>query len=320
MLMLLLIGVLVGCAEKYKEDEGMLTDNAPSEKNRNNIEDTAWPRTYVDALGKEIIIDKKPGNIASLWYFYPEIFVALGKELSASSEVEYLSSLSYLQGKLDGVVELGNKMEPNMETLLTTQPDFILATDYHSEIYDSLEKIAPVITLSHNEIYPDWRLGLRTVAEIIGEEQKAEEVIERLLSDIKDGRETLKGLKGQKVILIASSDGKSFYIENEVDPVYKLAFDPEVGLGLTPDTTFNDAENKTTTFEGISTVQADHIFLISDMVKGKEIMKELQQSSIWNGLTAVQKDQVYVMDTSAITGGPLATQYALESMLEALTK
>ncbi|MBH9787477.1 ABC transporter substrate-binding protein, partial [Clostridioides difficile] len=66
-----------------------------------NVEETAWPRTIKDALGKEFVIEKKPEKIVSLWYFYPEILVALGEPPAASTDKEYLSTLSYLNGKLD---------------------------------------------------------------------------------------------------------------------------------------------------------------------------------------------------------------------------
>ncbi len=53
--------------------------------------------------------------MVSLWYFYPEILVALGEPPAATTEKEYLSSLAYLQGKLDSVEELGDKLSPSIE-------------------------------------------------------------------------------------------------------------------------------------------------------------------------------------------------------------
>ena len=53
--------------------------------------------------------------MASLWYFYPEILVALGEPPAASTDKDYLSSLSYLKGKLDSTEELGDKLSPSIE-------------------------------------------------------------------------------------------------------------------------------------------------------------------------------------------------------------
>ncbi|MED1799939.1 ABC transporter substrate-binding protein [Brevibacillus porteri] len=313
--MLLLAGILAGCNET-PENKGSTTESTSAVK----ADAPDWPRTVKDALGKEIVIKHKPEKLAALWYFYPEILVALGEPPAASTDKEYLSSLSYLSGKLDSAEELGDKLSPSIEKILSIEPDYILATEQHEKMYDSLEKVAPVITLKSKDIYENWQYGLRTVAEIIGKEDEAEKVIDKMMKEITTGREALKSIQGESVALILSWDGKTFNVLGEGNPVYTLAFDKEKGLGLTPDDTFKGTNNKFTTFEGISTVQADHIFLIGDITKKEILMNDLKQSKVWNNLNAVKKGNVYLMDTSAITGGPLAIEYALQNITNALRK
>lgn len=315
---LLLAGILAGCIETPAENKESTKEGVSS--TAGNVDAADWPRTFKDALGKEIVIEKKPEKIASLWYFYPEILVALGEPPVASTEKDYLSSLSYLKGKLDSAEELGDKVSPNIEKILSINPDYILATEHHEAVYDSLDKIAPVITLKYKDIYEDWQYGLRTVAMIIGKEDEAEKVIDKMMKDITTGRETLKSMERETVSLILSWDGKTFNVLGEGNPVYKLAFDKEKGLGLTPDDTYTGNNNEFTSFEGISTVQADHIFLIGDITKKEELMNNLKQSNVWNAMNAVKKGNVYLMDNSAITGGPLAIDYALQNILSALLK
>lgn len=88
-----------------------------------------------------------------------------------------------------------------------------------------------------------------------------------MMKDITAGSETLKSMERETVALILSWDGKTFNVLGEGNPVYKLAFDKEKGLGLTPDDTYTSKNNEFTSFEGISAVQADHIFLIGDITK-----------------------------------------------------
>lgn len=311
--MLLLAGILAGCNETPAKNKGSTTSAV-------NVDATDWPRTFKDALGKEIVIEKKPEKMVSLWYFYPEILVALGEPPTATTEKEYLSSLSYLKGKLDSAEELGDKLSPSIEKVLSTEPDYILATEHQEKLYDSLEKIAPVITLKSKDVYENWQYGLRTIAEIIGKEEEAENVIEKMMKEIANGREALKSIHGESVALILSWDGKTFNVLGEENPVYTLAFDKEKGLGLTPDDTFKGTNNEFTSFEGISTVQADHIFLIGDITKKEKLMKDLKQSNVWNNLNAVKEGNIHLMDTSAITGGPLAIEYALQNIKNALNK
>lgn len=317
-LMLLLAGILGGCHKSPAENKGSTIGDISS--SAVNVEETAWPRTIKDALGKEFVIEKEPEKIVSLWYFYPEILVALGEPPAASTDKEYLSTLSYLNGKLDSTEELGDKLSPSIEKTLSIGPDYILATEHHEKLYESLEKIAPVITLQSQDIYEDWQYGLRTVAKIIGKDDEAEKVIDKMMKDISTGREALKSIQGESVALILSWDGKTFNVLGEDNPVYTLAFDKEKGLGLTPDHTFKGNNNQFAAFEGISTIQADHIFLIGDITKKEALMSELNQSNVWNNMNAVKKGNIHLMDTSAITGGPLAIEYALQNITEALQK
>lgn len=309
---LVVAGILGGCNATPVENKELTTVGTPTSE----VPD--WPRTIKDALGKEIVIEKKPEKLAFLWYFFPEILVALGEPPAATTEKEYLSSLSYLKGKLDSTEELGDKVSPSIEKILSIGPDYILATEHHEKLYDSLEKVAPVITLKFKDIYENWQYGIRTVAEIIGKEDEAEKVIDKMMKDITTGREALKSMQGESVALILSWDGKTFNVLGKDNPVYTLAFDKEKGLGLTPDNSFNGNNNQFTAFEGISTVQADHIFLIGDITKEETLMSELNQSNVWNNMNAVKNGNIHLMDTSAITGGPLAIEYALQNITNAL--
>lgn len=51
-------------------------------------------------------------------------------------------------------------MSPSIEKILSVEPDYILATEQHEKMYESLDKVAPVITLNTAEIYADWQYGL----------------------------------------------------------------------------------------------------------------------------------------------------------------
>ncbi|GGG28580.1 ABC transporter substrate-binding protein [Lysinibacillus alkalisoli] len=320
MCVLLLMVVLTGCGkEAVKDKEEQVNETTEQKKaTATSIETAEWPRTYTDGLGKEIVIEQQPERLASLWFFYPEILAALDETPVGTTEKEFLSTLSYLEGKLDTTEELGEKTAPDIEKLLSTQPDIILATEHQQKIYDALVKVAPVVTLNSADIFNDWQYGLREVAKVIGKEDKAEAVIEQMMSDISIGRTDLAKFKEESIALIVSWDGKTFNVLGEDSPIYTLAFDKERGLGLTPDDGFTGTSDEFASFEGISSITADHIFLIGDITKKDKLIQDIEESQVWNNLNAVQKDNVYMMDTSALTAGPLAIQYALDNMITAL--
>lgn len=321
----LMTGILAGCAGTPDENAGTSTPSVieTGTPEASDTKETAWPRTFTDARGVEITIEKEPIKIASLWYFYPELLIALGEVPCASTETEYLSSLSYLKdgGEMSSVMELGNKMSPDLEKLLDTEPDLILGTQYHEEIYDSLSKIAPVIILNHDDVYADWRVGLKTVGQILGKEKDADAAIEKVMTEISSGREILSSRKDETIAFIGSNDGKAFYVYGKNTPLYRYAFDEELGLGLTPDDTFNEMGDENTTLEGIASIEAEHIFYIdrSDDSYMSNI-SQLKSNSVWNSLKAVKNGNVHFLDVSAITGGPLATEYGVKTIVEALSK
>lgn len=318
--LLILMGLITGC-NSNKEEVGK-ENKVVTEKTESVTENTYWPRTIVDFAGNEVVIEKKPEKIVSLWYSYPEILASLGQMPIATTESKFLSSLVYLKDVkgMETVEELGDKLAPNVEKVIELEPDIIFATTNHEEIYDTISKIAPVVVLDREAFYKDWRVGVRTIGEVLGEEEEAERVIENIMTKMADGRKSLKSIEGQTVALIKTWDGKSYYIESPKDPSYVYAFDKELGLGLTPDPSFVEMAGKNVSVEGLSKIQADYIFLEADISLNETILKDLENNSVWNSLKAVKNGNVHFLDISAITGGPLATEYGVSSIIEALSK
>ncbi len=314
--LLVIVGLTTACGKK----DDVLDNKTIVEEAAENSE--KWPRTFLDAKGNKVVIEKKPEKIVSLWYSYPEILVALDEMPIGTTECEFLTSLNYLKDikGMDSLVELGDKLAPNIEKIVELEPDLILATSNHEAIYSTLTKIAPVIILDREAFYNDWTLGVRTFGEILGKEEEAELVIASIMEKIENGREKLKHIDGETIALIKTWDGKSYYVESSKDPSYIYTFDEKKGLGLTPDEEFVKMGGENISMEGLSKIKADHIFLEADISLNESILKDLEKNSVWNSLEAVKNGNVYFLDISAITGGPLATEYGIESIINALSK
>lgn len=317
---IMLIAVLVGCGSTvdHKVDE----KSAATQKSEASVAEKGWPRTFTDVEGNEIVMDKKPEKLISLWYSYPEFLVPLEETPIGSTDGKFLASLAYLKDieAMKAVADLGDKLAPNVEKIIELEPDIIFATTNHQEIYDALKKIAPVAVLDREAFLADWRLGVRTFGEILGKEEKAESIIKDITGKISAGREKLKNMDGETIALIKTWDGKSYYIEGPKDSSYLYTFDTEKGLGLTPDPSFVKMAGEKVSLEGLSTIQADHIFLEADISLNKSILEGLNNNSVWNSLKAVKNKNVYFLDISAVTGGPLATEYGVQTIVEALSK
>ncbi len=62
--MLLFAGILAGCNETPAENKDSTTEAV-------NVDATDWPRTFKDALGKEIVIEEKPEKNGFTMVFLP---------------------------------------------------------------------------------------------------------------------------------------------------------------------------------------------------------------------------------------------------------
>ena len=77
---------------------------------------------------------------------------------------------------MEDVETVGLGGEANLEKVATLNPGLILGYDYHEDIYDELSQMAPTVALSG--ITEDWKEPFRKVAKVVGEQQRAERVIE----------------------------------------------------------------------------------------------------------------------------------------------
>jgi iron complex transport system substrate-binding protein len=83
---------------------------------------------------------------------------------------------AYLGDRTEGIEVVGTIEEPDLEAIAALDPDLILsATVRHEGIYDQLSEIAPTVFTASSGT--DWREGFTLVAEALGEEDEATQVL-----------------------------------------------------------------------------------------------------------------------------------------------
>jgi iron complex transport system substrate-binding protein len=83
---------------------------------------------------------------------------------------------TYLGDRADGIEVVGTIEEPDLEAIAALEPDLILSASVrHEGIYDLLSAIAPTVFTESSGT--DWEDGLRLVAEALGAEDAAQEVL-----------------------------------------------------------------------------------------------------------------------------------------------
>lgn len=309
----LLTGLVAGCAGTPVDNSGTSTPET------GNTEAAAWPRTYVDASGTEVVLEAKPQKIALLFFHHYEAVLALNAPLYAATDLEVYNGWESLKPYLEKteLIDLGGTREPNLEKLVEIEPDLIIsAAGVHDEILDSLRKIAPTVVVSRKDNFGTWQGTLREYGRILGEEALAEERITDLEAMISEARMTLSAHSDKTVALIRP-------LEKDVNywmPDY--VYSPEGGLGITSALSKPDSVSAgaVTSYEGFAEADPDYIFFYEDALNEDDeaIRKSLEENALWGSLSAVKLGHVYILDRSAFSGGPLAMELGVKTILNAM--
>ncbi|MCM3746594.1 AraC family transcriptional regulator [Paenibacillus pasadenensis] len=272
-----------------------------------------WPRTYTDALGREVVIQQKPEKIIVTHFAMMEYFFALDRPPIASTLAErILSSFETLKPyESSGVTDIGQVATPDLELMMKLEPDLIVGlSGVHNDVYEDLSKIAPVVMVDTSDL--GWKEMLREYAGLAGEEEKAETFITELEALMDEARGKLAAYKDKSVTFLRpTGDGQTFYVLDESSVEYAYG---EEGLGFKLPAA-QKMEDGIISMEGVVQMNPEMIFIVDYLDSMDAINSELSKSKVWNSLQAVKDGNVYSLDVSIDAGGPLAIRHVIEQML-----
>ncbi|MEO0456333.1 MAG: ABC transporter substrate-binding protein, partial [Cyanobacteria bacterium P01_A01_bin.114] len=94
--------------------------------------------------------------------------------------------IPYLGSQVTGTpINVGSAFSPSIEAIVKAQPDLILATEYSEAEYPALSALAPTLILP----WFDSDENLRTLAQLVGRPEQAEQLIAKRQQQIKTARE-----------------------------------------------------------------------------------------------------------------------------------
>ncbi|MEG0258637.1 MAG: iron-siderophore ABC transporter substrate-binding protein [Lysinibacillus sp.] len=322
---------LTGCgdAEKTPEKEDTLVESESKEKKQDKatVNESIYPITYVDALGKEVVIEKEPKRVISAMHvLYPDVLLALGiAPIGIASADTQFSTWEVYQSYIEKheFVDIGEPRNPNIEKILSLQPDLIFAAaNVHDSAYDQLSAIAPVIYFDQRKMQLDRTYAIQEISKAIGKGAEGKALLAQIDEKIATGRKELAKFasKGETVLFATAYKNGNFGIYGEnIAPTNK-----ENGLGLTIPANYPKDITKEISMEGMSVLNPEHIFIFLDKNKdGQTIaedgLKELEKSSVWNSIPAVKNGNIYIVDRSLFAqDAPLATMYGIDKVVDIL--
>ncbi len=343
---LFLTSLLAGCSKAPAENETLSAtnnvsasassgntqnENEPTSQNEDaqaNSEVSTWPRTYVDALGNEIILEKQPERVISVFHaMYPDYLYAydtypIGAAFADNLLNKWAAFKDYTSEH--PVVDIGSPMEPNLEKILELEPDLILAASFHENVYGELSKIAPTIILDYTQINTDWKYGVEEFAKLLGKENQTDKIIANVENSIADGSDNLKNFraKNESVVFISVTEKEIWpYTVSQLQVIYNETN----GLGLKAPEAYASITDSSSSIslEALSEYNPDHIFLMTDYGDdtAAQWLEELKSNSVWNSISAFQKNNIYLTDRSIFAfNSPIATQYGINFVVESLVE
>lgn len=314
----LLVAILTGCAGTSNSSSRASNTPAATEKStpEQSDQDTGkWPRTYVDALGHEIVLEKKPERVALLFFRNFEHLFLLDESPVAATDLNVLEEWQSLAPYKDNeIADLGSIANPNLEKLLEVNPDLIIVVANRYEKYgEQLERIAPVIAVDSNE--NNWQGALSEYGKIFGKEKKADSEIARIEKFIADSKEQLQAFKDKTFGVIMLGDKQFWGFTTQ------FIFSKENGLGLNPPAKYVNMSTKgeQVSLEGVAAMNLDYMFVADLSGSSKKLegyLKNLESDSVWNSLGAVKSGHMYALDSSIAAGGPLAIELGVKTIVE----
>lgn len=217
-----------------------------------------------------------------------------------------------------GVKPIGEKMEPNLETILKLKPAVILSsTKFPAETNEKLAKIATTIPVSH--ISTDWMNNLKLLAALTGKQTESTQAILKYQSELKAAKAKLAPkFKDKKVVAVRIRVGNLFIYPQDV--FFNRSLYADLGAAV-PGEVLKAKAQQNISLEAFAAMNPDYLFVqfsADENTDNPKALEELQKNPIWKNLKAVKSGNVYVNIVDPLAQG--GTAYSKFSFLEALMK
>lgn len=300
--------------------------SSTSEDSGGGSGDGAFPVTIESSLG-DAEIEEKPEKVVTLGQGSTETSIALGTTPVGMEEYEWAADeTGYLPWVHEAVTEEGDELPEfvgageklDMEKIVELDPDVILApwSGLTQEQFDSLSAIAPTVGYPDKAWSVDWDQQIEIIGEALGEEKKAEGLIEDLDQQLADeAKKHPEWAEHTFSYVYTTPDTLGVFLPDE----QRAAIVRKLGMKVDPAVkTMKETEGTDSAIIGYENADklndSDVIFTFySDSKAKKQAMdNELyaQIPAIEKGAVVASTDNAFVTASSMIN--PLTVPYTLE--------
>lgn len=263
---------------------------------------------YLLAAGPLSAASERPERIAVLNWGLAQTLVALGVEPVAVADIDGYRKWVGRPALPDGAVNVGRRIEPNLDVLAGTRPDLILMSGYYNRARERLRTIAPTETLRIYQPNGDALQRSIRIAERLAARLDRGDAMERLRRDLDRSVARLRE---------RTEAGDSVYVIRFQDDGHVQVFGaPGLFDGVLQRANLTNAWQGGANYWGFSIIPidrldaaADHLVVVEPVPRRAQRM--MADSPIWQALPAVREGDVHRLETIWSFGGvPSAIHFA----------
>lgn len=309
--LVLVIGlVLTACGGNSNGSAGGATEGAGKAEG----ESEAQTRAVNHAMGTSNV-PTHPKRVVVLTNEGTEALLELGiKPVGAVKSWTGDPWYNHIKADMEGVVDLGEEGQPNLEAILSLQPDLILGTKMrHEALYQQLSDIAP--TVFSETLRGEWKENLLLWADAVNKKTEGEQLIQNFDKRVEDFRTKAGDQLNKEVSIVRFMPGK-------VRIYYKQTFSgiifDQIGIKR-PVAQQKDAFADDVSKERIPEMDGDLMFYFVYETGNQEASKleeEWTKDKLWQNLNVVKNNQVFRVDDAIwnTAGGVRAANLMLDDL------
>lgn len=255
--------------------------------------------SFTDALGRDVTIGKNPKRVAAMLGSFADVWVLSGGSLCAAPR----DAVEDFGLEIPDAMILGGAHSPDIEVLLSCEPDFVLASASTSSNTEALSTLtAAGITVAYFDVdnFYDYLNMLDICTDITGRKDLYEInglAPERQIEEIKrEFAEKNLPLEERKILLLRTSSSSVKAKGSEGTILGEMLSD----MGLV-----NIADSDTALLENLSVEavirnEPYRIFAVTmgdDTEKARQSLEDMiNENPAWSSLDAVKENRLHIMD------------------------
>ncbi len=254
--------------------------------------------TFTDAFDRKIALNKRPLRVAALIGSFADVWLLSGGDICAAPEDAW-EDFGLL---LSDAVNIGGAHSPDVERLLSANPDFVIAsasTASNVKLADTLEEMGITVAFFDVDNFDDYLKMLDVCTDITGRKDLYEKNGLALKNEIdsikKQYLEANIPRDNRKILLLRAAS--SFVKAKGSEGTILGEMLADLGCINIADSDASLLENLSV--EAVMREEPYHIFVVTmgeDTAANESFENMIKENPAWSGLRAVREERLHIMD------------------------